>query len=64
MILSAKNQQGSNDLSWNGYQTWFDGVQNYNVYKNEDGQGWTLIGTTSSGDVHNFSDNTPQRYHH
>jgi len=48
IILAAKNQQGYNSLSWNSYQNWPDGVQSYNVYKNEDSTGWQLIGTTSS----------------
>jgi len=62
MILSAKASAGSatgqssNDLKWNGYQTWFDGVQSYNVYKKDDNQGWRLIGTTTSGNVHEYSD--------
>ena len=57
MILSAKNKEGYNDLSWNGYQTWYNGVQTYNVYKNEDNQGWSMIGTTSSGIIDSFVDN-------
>jgi gliding motility-associated-like protein len=56
IILSAQNQAGYNDLEWNGYQTWNDGVQNYNVYKKEDSQGWNMIGTTTSGTVHDFTD--------
>jgi len=47
IILNAKNQPGYNDLSWNSYRDWYDGVQSYNVYKNEDSTGWQLIGTTS-----------------
>jgi len=56
IILNAKNETFYNDLNWNGYQTWYDGVLNYNVYKNEDNQGWNLIGTTSNGNIRNFTD--------
>jgi len=47
IILSATNQQGYNQLTWNSYQDWYDGVQGYNVYENSDSTGWQLIGTTS-----------------
>jgi len=56
ITLTAKNQPGYNDVSWNSYQTWYDGVQSYNVYKNEDGTGWQLIGTTSSVQINQFKD--------
>jgi len=56
IILNAQNQQFYNTLNWNGYQTWYDGVLNYNVYKKEDNQPWNLIGTTTSGIIHNFTD--------
>jgi gliding motility-associated-like protein len=56
IVLDAKNQPGYNDLSWNSYQTWPDGIQSYNVYKNEDSTGWQLIGTTSSVQVNEFKD--------
>ncbi len=56
IILNAKNQPGYNDLSWNSYRDWYDGVQSYNVYKNEDSTGWQLIGTTSSVQVNEFKD--------
>jgi len=57
IILNAKNQGGHNDLDWNGYRTWFDGIRSYNVYKNEDNQGWNLIGTTTSGITQTYTDN-------
>jgi len=56
ITLTAKNQPGYNDVSWNSYQTWYDGVQSYNVYKNEDSTGWQLIGTTSSIQINQFRD--------
>jgi gliding motility-associated-like protein len=56
MILNARVQPGYNDLDWNGYQVWNDGIQTYNVYKNEDNQGWTMIGTTANGNVNKFTD--------
>jgi len=56
IILNAQNQQGYNNLSWNSYQDWYDGVQSYNVYKNEDSTGWQLIGTTSSVQINQFKD--------
>jgi len=56
IILNAQNQQFYNNLNWNGYQTWYDDILNYNVYKKEDNQPWNLIGTTTSGSVHNFTD--------
>src|SRR6185437_7490821 len=58
MILSAKNQAFSNHLEWNGYQSWYDGIKSYNVYKNDDGQGWVMIGTTSDGHIDSFTDNS------
>jgi len=56
ITLTAKSQPGYNDVSWNSYQTWYDGVQSYNVYKNEDSTGWQLIGTTSSVQINQFKD--------
>ena len=56
IVLNAQNQPGYNELSWNSYQDWYDGVQSYNVYKNEDSTGWQLIGTTSSVQVNQFKD--------
>jgi gliding motility-associated-like protein len=61
IILNAQNQQFYNTLDWNGYQTWYDGILNYNVYKKDSpssasGGGWNLIGTTTSGSIHNFTD--------
>jgi len=56
MILNAQNQQGYNDLNWNGYNTWYDGIQSYNVYKNEDNTGWSLIGTTTNGNINSYTD--------
>ena len=56
IVLNATKQPGSNELSWNNYKDWLDGVQSYNVYKNEDSLGWQLIGTTSSVQVNEFKD--------
>jgi gliding motility-associated-like protein len=56
IILNAKNNSGYNSLDWNRYQTWNDGIEDYNVYVNNDNTGWQLIGTTSSGTITNFND--------
>ena len=56
ILLNTDNQPGYNQLSWNSYQDWPDGVRSYNVYKNEDSLGWQLIGTTSSVQVNEFQD--------
>jgi hypothetical protein len=56
IILNAKNQPGYNTLDWNPYQSWNDGVQDYNVYKQEDNNGWQLIGTTSNSTIRQFND--------
>jgi len=56
IVLNGKNYAGYNAINWNGYQKWPDGVNSYNVYKNEDGQGWNLIGTTPTGTIDNFLD--------
>ena len=56
IVLNAENQPGYNQITWNSYRDWYDGVQSYNVYKNEDITGWQLIGTTSSVQVNEFKD--------
>ena len=56
ILLNTDNQPGYNQLSWNSYKDWPDGVRSYNVYKNEDSLGWQLIGTTSSVQVNEFQD--------
>jgi len=56
IVLNGKNYAGYNDITWNGYEKWPDGVGSYNVYKNEDGQGWTMIGIIPTGTIDNFLD--------
>jgi gliding motility-associated-like protein len=56
ILLNAANGPGYNNLEWKGYEHWNDGAQSYNVYKNEDNQGWNLIGTTTSNSINKFTD--------
>jgi len=56
IILDGKNHPGYNEINWNGYDKWPDGTMGYNVYKNEDGQGWVLIGTTQTGAINQYLD--------
>jgi len=56
IILNGKNYDGYNQINWNPYDKWPDGISSYNVYKNEDGQGWNMIGTTPTGAIDNYLD--------
>ncbi|MDQ3072691.1 MAG: gliding motility-associated C-terminal domain-containing protein, partial [Bacteroidota bacterium] len=47
MLLLGSAKDGYNDLNWNPYEDWQEDVSHYNVYVNEDGKGWELIGTSA-----------------
>jgi gliding motility-associated-like protein len=56
MILSGLDNPGSNSMVWNSYREWPDGVNYYNVNKQEDSVFWNYCGTTKA-DVQSFTDN-------
>jgi len=57
IILEGMSQKAYNSLTWNGYFDWPDGIDKYNVYKDEDNRGWVPINTTP-GNVTNFDDHS------
>ena len=57
IILKGMNQAAYNSLSWNGYVDWPDGIEKYNIYKNEDNSGWVPVNSTP-GNTTNFNDNS------
>jgi len=48
IILQGQNQKSKNELSWNSYGDWPDGVKEYQVFKNEDNGGWQNINSTNA----------------
>ena len=48
IILDATHGDGYNELRWNAYTTWRDGVETYNVYRKDDDGDSVKIGSTSS----------------
>jgi gliding motility-associated-like protein len=43
IILKGFNEKDKDNLSWNAYGDWPDGVKGYNIHRNEDLKGWTQI---------------------
>jgi len=48
IILNGRSERDYDSLYWNSYREWQDGVQAYNVFKNEDNGGWIQIGSTTA----------------
>ena len=55
IILKGQAGKNLNNLDWNAYKDWTDGVARYNVYKSEDNMGWLLVGATKPNE-HSFTD--------
>jgi hypothetical protein len=51
IILHGQNMKGYNVLDWNSYVDWPDGIKAYNIYKNEDNNGWLNIGTNNGATI-------------
>jgi hypothetical protein len=60
MILKVKNDL-ANKMEWNPYQLWFDGVFEYQIFRNEDNEKWELISTTN-GSITQIEDTVIQKF--
>jgi gliding motility-associated-like protein len=54
-LSAVGNSYGTNQLNWNGYQDWKDGVNHYDIYRDEDSGPYSLIGSVS-GSITSFTD--------
>ena len=59
-VLNAQNDL-FNNLEWNNYELWFDGVKEYEIYRKEDDEPWELVGITD-GSVTKAIDSTNQKF--
>ncbi len=55
-LTASGDNSGTNTLNWNAYGDWTNGVNKYNIFRNEDGGAFSLISSVS-GSSTNYTDN-------
>ncbi|RYD83676.1 MAG: T9SS type B sorting domain-containing protein [Sphingobacteriales bacterium] len=64
MVLFGESKPGKNTLNWNPYKVWNNGINNYNIYRNDDSSGWRNIAVTGNLNYEDlqFADSTIEKF--